>query len=117
MPPVAAKAEASKPAVQPVGVQETQHYLAALAARIDRSKFYPRASRRLGEEGMTLVGFVIQRNGELTDIHVVESSGHRRLDEAALKTLRRVTPFERIPDAIDRERWPITVPIAFSLRG
>jgi protein TonB len=114
---VVAKARAPKPVVPIVDVQATQHYLAALASRIDRSKFYPRASRRLGEEGIAVVGFVIRRDGELTDIHIVESSGHRRLDEAALKTLRRATPFERIPDAIDREQWPITVPIAFSLRG
>ncbi len=116
-PVVVAQTEPVRPVVPVVDVQATQHYLAALAARIDRSKFYPRAARRLGEEGMAVVGFVIRRNGELTDIHIVESSGHQRLDEAALKTLRRVTPFRRIPEAIDRERWPITVPIAFSLRG
>jgi len=116
-PVVVAQTEPAGPVVPVLDVQATQHYLAALAARIDRSKFYPRVARRLGEEGMAVVGFVIQRNGELTDIHIVESSGHQRLDEAAIKTLRRVTPFRRIPEAIDRERWPITVPIAFSLRG
>jgi hypothetical protein len=34
-----------------------------------------------------------------------------------LKTLRRVTPFRPIPEALDRDNWPISVPIAFSLRG
>jgi len=120
-PPAAAlglaKVEATEPALPVVDAQVTKHYLAALAARINRSKFYPRASRRLGEEGMVVVSFVIQRNGELTDLSIVESSGHRRLDEAALKTLQRVSPFEKIPEAIDREQWPISVPIAFSLRG
>ena len=94
-----------------------QHYLAALAAQINRRKFYPRAARRLGEEGRVVVHFVIRRNGELTDLRVTESSGSPRLDEAALKTLRRVTPFRPIPEALDRDNWPISVPIAFSLRG
>jgi protein TonB len=94
-----------------------QHYLAALAAQINRRKFYPRAARRLGEEGQVVVHFVIRRNGELTDLRVTESSGSPRLDEAALKTLRRVTPFRPIPEALDRDNWPISVPIAFSLRG
>jgi len=112
-----ARVASPEPVVRVVDMQVTRHYLAALAARINRSKFYPRASRRLGEEGMVVVSFVIQRNGELTDLNVVESSGHRRLDEAALETLQRVSPFDKIPEAIDREQWPISVPIAFSLRG
>lgn len=99
-----------------VDIEERQHYLAALAAQINRSKFYPRASRRLGEEGLVVVRFVIQRNGELTDLQVTESSGSPRLDEAALKTLRRVTPFKPIPVGLGRDSWPISVPISFNLR-
>jgi len=111
---VAGKPQKSETAID---MQATQHYLAALAAQIDRNKFYPRASRRRGEEGMVVVSFVLQRDGELTELTVAESSGVRRLDEAALKTLQRITPFKPIPGDLDRERWPISVPIAFSLRG
>jgi protein TonB len=48
---------------------------------------------------------------------VTESSGSRRLDEAALKTLRRISPFQPIPEALARDAWSITVPIAFHLNG
>jgi protein TonB len=117
--PSVALATAVKP--QPVAAalnpQEKQHYLAALAAKINRSKYYPTGSRRRGEEGKVVVRFIVQKNGELTDLTVVESSGSRRLDAAALKTLRRVSPFRPIPDAIKRDHWPISVPIAFSLGG
>ncbi|MGB5569918.1 MAG: TonB family protein, partial [Sedimenticolaceae bacterium] len=113
----AAEVERPQPEVPLIDVQKRQHYLAALAARINRSKYYPRASRRRGEEGTVVVSFVIQRDGELTDFVVTESSGHERLDTAALKTLRRVTPFEPIPDVIGRDQWPISVPIAYSLGG
>ncbi len=97
--------------------QQRQHYLAALAASIDRRKYYPRVSRRRGEEGRVVVSFVIRKTGELTDITVTESSGSRRLDEAALKTLRRISPFQPIPQALARDAWSITVPIAFHLSG
>lgn len=97
--------------------QQRQHYLAALAAKIDRSKYYPLGSRRRGEEGRVVVRFIVRKNGDLTDLAVVESSGSRRLDAAALKTVRRVTPFQPIPDTINRDQWPISVPIAFSLSG
>jgi protein TonB len=117
--PIVALAAAVKP--QPVTAalnpQEKQHYLAALAAKINRSKYYPMGSRRRGEEGKVVVRFIVQKNGELTDLTIVESSGSRRLDAAALKTLRRVTPFRPIPDALNRDQWPISVPIAFSLGG
>jgi TonB family protein len=96
-------------------VQERQ-YLAELAARINRAKYYPRVSRRLGEEGTTVLAFVIRRNGELGDIQVVESAGHARLDEAARKTMLRVSPFRPMPAAIARDDWQIRVPIVFSLR-
>ena len=108
---------AERPLTVAVDLEAKQHYLAALAAQINRRKFYPRASRRLGEEGQVVVHFVIQRNGELTDGRETESSGSSRLDEAALKTVRRVTPFKPIPAGLATDQWPISVPISFSLRG
>lgn len=112
-----ASAAKPQPATTAVDTKEKQHYLAALAAKIDRSKYYPLGSRRRGEEGKVVIHFVIQKNGELTEISVVESSGSKRLDAAALKTVRRVTPFRPIPEVLKRDHWPISVPIAFSLSG
>ena len=115
-PTVELAAAKPRPSV-PAFAQEKQHYLAALAANINRKKYYPMGSRRRGEEGTVVVSFVIQRNGELTDLSILKSSGSRRLDAAALKTLKRVTPFRPIPQTLERDRWPITVPIAFRLKG
>lgn len=94
-----------------------QDYLASLAAEIRHCKYYPRSARRLREEGRVVVSFVIRKDGRLQDIAVRESSGYRRLDEAAIKTLQRVSPFKPIPEALDRDQWAISVPIAFSLRS
>ena len=91
-------------------------YLSALVAQIDRAKYYPRKSRRRGEEGTVVVRFVIQRDGRLDDIVIVRSSGVERLDEAAQQTLRKLGRTRPIPDALQRDNWPISVPIAFNLR-
>nr|VFK19763.1 MAG: protein TonB [Candidatus Kentron sp. LPFa]VFK34156.1 MAG: protein TonB [Candidatus Kentron sp. LPFa] len=93
-----------KPIRSAIAVREEKNYLAMLRARIERKKYYPRASQRRGEEGKVIVRFVIRRNGEFTDLAVVRSSGIRRLDDAALKTLRRITPFEPIPAALGRKQ-------------
>ena len=110
----ATKPQVAAPALE---VQQKQHYLAALAASINRSKYYPLSARRRGEQGVVVIRFVVQKSGELTDLAISKSSGSRRLDEAALKTVRRVTPFRPIPAALDRDDWSISVPIAFSLSG
>ena len=38
------------------------------------------------------------------------------LDEAALKTIRRVNPFRPLPDELGKESWALAVPIAFTLK-
>jgi len=102
---------------QELSAHQRQHYLAALAAQINRRRYYPKIARRRGEQGRVVVSFVVSKYGELSDMKVVESSGIKRLDEAALKTLRRASPFKPIPTALDKERWSISVPIEFKLRG
>jgi protein TonB len=114
--PNVAKAAPPGPVAPLVDGQAAQQYLTALAAQINRSKFYPRASRRLHEQGTVVVSFVILRSGELTELSIAESSGYARLDDAALETLRRLSPFTQIPAAIGRDQWPISVPLAFHLR-
>lgn len=48
--------------------------------------FYPPASTRLNEEGTTLMEACFSANGQLTQApKVLKSSGHSRLDEAAIK--------------------------------
>ena len=111
-PPV--NAVAVQPAVDP---QIQTHYLAAVLSKIQREKYYPRNARRRGEEGEALVGFVIRKDGILENIVIDTSSGHRRLDEAAIRTLERASPVLPIPDALRRDQWKMSVPIAFSLRG
>nr|VFK68467.1 MAG: outer membrane transport energization protein TonB [Candidatus Kentron sp. UNK]VFK73592.1 MAG: outer membrane transport energization protein TonB [Candidatus Kentron sp. UNK] len=105
-----------KPIRSAIAAREEKNYLAMLRARIERKKYYPRASQRRGEEGKVIVRFVIRRNGEFTDLAVVRSSGIRRLDDAALKTLRRITPFEPIPAALGRGQWKLSIPLSYNLQ-
>jgi protein TonB len=48
--------------------------------------YYPDASRRLGEEGLTIVDICVGADGKLTEPPKVgKTSGHDRLDQAAVK--------------------------------
>lgn len=75
---------------------------------------YPAASRRLGEEGTVLLAVRVGAAGAALAVELRQSSGHPRLDGAALDAVRRwrFVPARRGGDAV--ESW-VTVPIAFKL--
>jgi protein TonB len=72
-PPVAKPSGPSTPAKVGKGFPNTDDY-------------YPDASRRLGEEGMSVVHACVGPNGKLSEAPTIAtSSGKERLDQAALK--------------------------------
>lgn len=50
---------------------------------------YPTESRRKREQGTVLLAVVLGPDGNVADIRIARSSGHSRLDEAALRAVRR----------------------------
>ena len=75
-----------------------------------------RAKRRVsgGHSGSVVVSFVVSANGRATSIRVAKSSGVAKLDKAAADSIRRASPFPRIPDAAGRSSWSFNVPIVFN---
>lgn len=75
---------------------------------------YPRASFRLGEEGLVLVRVLIGPDGRAQDAKIAKSSGFPRLDQAAEATVRawRYVPGKRggVPEAM----W-VNVPIKWEI--
>ena len=78
---------------------------------------YPRYSRLHKEEGTTVLSVEILPDGQLGKVEVIRSSGHRRLDRAAvegmqkaelvpaLKNGRKVASVKRITIRFDLEDW------------
>ena len=52
---------------------------------------YPRISQRRGEEGTTTLSINVLADGSVSDVLVVQSSGYRRLDKAAIEAARATT--------------------------
>lgn len=63
---------------------------------------YPLVSRRLGEEGNLLLQVELDPQGFVETAQVVTSSGHSRLDDAAMRAVRswRCTPAQRNGQAV-----------------
>ncbi len=53
------------------------------------SPIYPRISRRRGEEGTISLSIEVLKSGKAGKISVAQSSGHKRLDEAALRAAKK----------------------------
>jgi len=68
--------------------------------------FYPNLSRRMGEEGKTMVRLFINESGAIEKVALAQSSGIHRLDQAALDAGMRVRckPFIEFGKAI--KVWP-----------
>jgi protein TonB len=49
---------------------------------------YPRDAHRLGQQGSALLRIHIAADGRVLDVELIESSGHERLDRAALTAVR-----------------------------
>ncbi len=50
---------------------------------------YPSESRRFREQGVVVLRVILGLDGRVSDIRVSKSSGHHRLDQAALSAVRR----------------------------
>ncbi len=93
-----------------------QGYLSIVKTRISRAKKYPRSARKEGVVGTTTVRFIIMLNGKVEDIQLIKSSGDERLDEEAMKMLKKASPFPVIPKDVSLEPLDLTLPIEFKLK-
>jgi len=84
----------------------------ALLPRFD----YPMLARRRGWEGRVRIGVLVESDGDLRDIHVVESCGYRVLDEAALDDLREVGRLSEVNAWLDGEAISVILPIQYRLK-
>lgn len=77
---------------------------------------YPVESRRLKEQGTVTVKVLVSPEGTVQDLKLAESSGHSRLDKAALAAIRnwRFAPAKQAGQPV--ATWVI-VPIPFVLQG
>ena len=92
-----------------IRIQELIHY------RINHNQYYPRIARMRAWEGQVKLGMHVKSDGQLTNIHVVASSGHRVLDKAAMKSLSVVTNLPETIDWLQGRGIDVILPIIYKL--
>ena len=101
--------------VQSTAASQQQHsILELLHSRIADNKKYPYLAKRQRREGVTTVAFVLQPNGMIEDMHLINSSQTTALDRAALFAVKGIEPFIPAQDYL-KQAETFKVDVVFKL--
>jgi protein TonB len=78
---------------------------------------YPDAATRQGQQGTCLLRITVDRKGNVTDVTLLESSGHRLLDEEAMRAVRQGATYGPLPRAYPNEDLKIMAFFQYHLSG
>lgn len=94
-------------------------YLDQWRRRVERigTLNFPVVARRLQNSGTPVIAVTIDATGKLADAHISRSSGHRELDDAALRILRLAAPFDPFPAEIGANHDQIRIAYEWQFLG
>ncbi len=77
-------------------------YLKSWTKKIERigNLNYPDKARRGKLEGQLILSVALSPDGNIIDIHIGTSSGHKILDDAAIRIVKLAAPFAAIPEDV-----------------
>ncbi len=92
-------------------------YMMRLKDRIEGIWRYPPDAAMRGIYGDLYIRFTIKKNGRLSDVALVRTSGHRSLDQAAIQALKDAEPYWPLPDEWGKDALTITGHFVYSIYG
>ncbi len=87
-------------------------YKAELRALIDKNKYYPAMSRRLGQMGTVVVAFTLLEDGHIIDVRVEKPSRYDSLNASALEAVKKVEKFRPVPKEVGG-KMDVKIPVKF----
>lgn len=82
-------------------------YFAIIKKQIEKVWSYPEQAAINGLRGELLMQFVLDRSGKLIKISLINSSGYKILDDAALNAVKIASPFDSYPRTIQKKKLRI----------
>ncbi len=84
--------------------------------KIEEVRKYPEWAKEQGIEGIAHLEFVILANGRGREIKLVHSSGAKILDQEAIVTIKRASPFPPLPEEVASSSIQMEVSLVFTLK-
>jgi len=88
---------------------------AALQSRLRFNRHYPRSAIRRGWEGRVELAVQIDTQGQIGVIRILQSSGHRLLDQAAIQSVEGLASLPEADILLDQQPIEITIPVIYRL--
>ena len=92
-------------------------YNTRLKDRIESIWIYPHEASSRGIYGDLFIRFTIKKNGRLGAVELIRTSGHKSLDDAAMKALKEGEPYWPLPDEWGMEAYTIEGHFFYSIYG
>ncbi len=83
--------------------------------KIQENKKYPYEAKQKNIEGIVEMQFAIDKCGLLKDISVIKSSGYQILDDEALSTVKRASPYPVIPERLKTDNLKLQVRLIYKI--
>ena len=106
-PPVTAPPVLAPPAIHKAGFDPKHPIRSA-------EDFYPEASIRASEEGVTTLEVYVSTEGRVTDVRIKTSSGFDRLDQAAIRYAKTFRMLPQTSGGVAEGSW-VTIPIRWKI--
>ncbi len=92
-------------------------YNKRLKERIESIWIYPPDAAARGIYGDLIIRFSIKKNGRLGEIELIRTSGHKSLDDAAIKALRDGEPYWPLPEEWGMDIYTIVGHFIYTIHG
>lgn len=90
-------------------------YFIGLRKSIELTWVYPSSAVRQGLQGEVRLEFKIEKDGRMTQIRVLNSSGYEILDRAILDAIKLAAPFAPLPKSMAKDSLVITATFRYVL--
>lgn len=101
------------------GVEETDCEMLVfydyIKRKIQENKKYPYPAKKENIEGIVEMQFSINECGLLKDVAVIHSSGYKILDEEAVATIKRASPYPAIPKKLNTNFLQLQVKLIYKI--
>lgn len=103
------EARAQRPRQKFISASTREHkyaaYMDAWRAKVERigNLNYPEAARQLRLSGSLILDVSLKSDGSIDEILIRKSSGHKVLDDAAIRIVELAAPYSPFPDSIKEE--------------
>ena len=77
---------------------------------------YPQAAVKAKQQGRAIVGFVVRKDGTVSDVHITKSAGYDVLDEEAMRVVKAMPAWEPGKQKGKPVNVKYNVPITFRLK-